>query len=102
MTVFFVGQRVRLARPNYAENMGLTGRIHFIGAVADACPIPGTDLVAIGTGDCVVDWDVAPSNSGPRTHCDLNQLEPILPSGHAPAELTVEELLPFLKERVAA
>jgi len=94
VSAFFVGQRVRLKylrAPEWNELAGREGRVVAIGnfppddyqkhyatheVAIDGCPINGRFIA--------------------------EQLEPILPSGHHPAELTVEELLPFLNERAQA
>ncbi|HZF98279.1 MAG TPA: hypothetical protein VEY92_08565 [Pseudoxanthomonas sp.] len=83
MSRFFVGQRVRMARPVHEFNLGATGRIkEFFDEVA----------MSGGRANCFVLWDRPVI--GWLSHTD--QLEPILPDGHRPAELSVEELLPFL------
>ena len=98
MSQFFVGQRVILARPRHQKNINRTGRIVEI--------YPSEQPSRLGSVNCAVDWDHGLSDSrsyeigGTATH--TSQLEPILPSGHQPAELTVEELLPFLREQVSA
>lgn len=93
MSRFFVGQRVRIVDcddPSDLEAMRLVG----CEAVVDSIDIvneegdPGNIGVTVGSIDSFCFWPW--------------ELEPILPSGHQPAELTVEELLPFLRKGVTA
>lgn len=95
MSAFFVGQRVKKVRGNVG--VGITGRVVSL------------DASEYNNADLIVRIDAAVVNlSGdvfaPGECCGVKraQWEPILPSGHRPAELTVEELLPFLNERAAA
>lgn len=84
MSKFFVGQRVKIVAcglPDGNHMIGHEGRI--IGPCAvykDAYDVSGAEWL----GGRLVSW------FGPH-------LAPILPEGHQPAELTVHELLPFLK-----
>lgn len=90
MIKFFVGQRVRLARPDHEENRDRTGRISYIGRFANFTMIRG---LICEEGDCVVDWDN--SYWSPQfTH----QLEPILPDGHRAGDYTLSELLERCKQ----
>ena len=91
MSAFFVGQRVRIvgvSNPNGANGRRLLGR----------------EAIITGKSICF-DWNAYVVGIGSRgVRGGLfaffeHQLEPILPSGHQPAEMTVEELLPFLKTR---
>lgn len=89
MSTFFVGQRVRCVEGGFVteENrvfIGKTGRI-----TARAPYRFWHWIVAIDGADCDIN----------ANECCL---EPILPEGHCQAELTTEELLPFLGEKVSA
>jgi hypothetical protein len=88
VSAFHVGQRVRIVEGGYVspeERDGL-GREARIIVRND---LPDYDWTVKDTAGC--EWEVV--------ECCL---EPILPDGHRPAELTVEELLPFLREQVTA
>ena len=79
MATFYVGQRVRLARPNYAENAGLEGAITSF----DSFPV-GTnfaDGISEYASNCTVLFD-----NGHEHACDTDQLEPIQPEGHKTVE----------------
>lgn len=95
MARFFVGQRVKLARPYQPRNLGKCGRIFELWPYAVESSSEGEWV------NCSVHWDSGESDGGfdapdgDATHTD--QLEPILDE-HQPAELTVHELLPFLRE----
>ena len=81
MPKFFVGQRVKLARPRYPKNLGIEGR--FLGYVT-----PRLNY------DCDVDWEG-------RWHTNISssdRLEPILPEGHKAGDFSYEQLLDHLKE----
>lgn len=101
MTRFYVGQRVRILwSTGWPELAGQEGRI------VDRSPSPGCTGISewVVAPDC---WGTADAprrapNGGTFFAPSSRQLEPILPEGHRPAELSVEELLPFLKEQVAA
>ena len=94
MARFYVGQRVRLARPYNPRNAGLTGRI------AEMYPeeVPAFD----GIVNCAVDWDDGrrdtryDEDGGYGTHTD--QLEPILDT-HQPCEQDFKLDLDRLLER---
>lgn len=87
MTKFFVGQRVRIVRaPALPAFVGTETRI--TGLAFGEYEYRGYEWLVRIEGDTY----------GACSH----NLEPILPSGHAPAEMDVHELLPFLKEGVAA
>lgn len=90
MSRFFVGQRVRIRpMPNvYSKYRGAEAVFLCYGLELSPFPELGDDCCIRVIGEVLS----APSS----------MLEPILPSGHAPAELSVEELLPFLREREAA
>ena len=83
MSKFFVGQKVRLARPHYPENEGMRGVIAEL--------YPESQLAITGTVNCAVDWENGTRDSrsyelgGLATHTD--QLEPILDQ-HTPANLS--------------
>lgn len=100
MKRLFVGQRVRiLYSRGWSELAGQEGRI------------VGESVISVGPGAGNPGWLVAPDSwgtpvapnegehGGKRFCARSDQLEPILPEGHKPAELTMEELLPFLKEK---
>jgi hypothetical protein len=95
MARFFVGQRVRIVGHgasddtlSFIERMdwlllrGEEGRIVSLDGTGGGC-FPGYQVFAVGGI-----WILPPCG-----------LEPIIPEGDQPAELTVEELLPFLKAR---
>lgn len=85
MATFFVGQRVRLARPDHEENRDSTGRISYIGHFANFTMIRGLICVE---GDCVMDWD-----NGYWSPQFTHQLEPILPDGHRASTESFQELM---------
>lgn len=85
MAKFFLGQRVRLARPDQEENRGVTGRISALGYFADFTFLRGQFCEE---GDCVVDWD-----KGGWSPQFTHQLEPILPSGHTASTESFQELM---------
>lgn len=70
MAKFYVGQRVKLVRPNYPINLGLTGSIRELGLHVDTIH---------GVADCVVAWDKKPWLPIPmdRVFNNTNQLEPL-------------------------
>lgn len=86
MSRFFVGQRVRLVRPFYPENMGATGVIN---AMFQETRVRG------GLVNCNVAFDVPVR--GTDTH--TSDLEPILPEGHKPCEEQFKRDLDRLLER---
>jgi hypothetical protein len=90
MSAFFVGQRVRLVAIRRATNQ--MWRAGEEGRVAEK----GPSWLSVPS-----DWMIVLDN-GVHGYVLEDQIEPILPSGHQPAELTVEELLPFLKTREVA
>lgn len=84
MAKFFVGQRVKLVRPRYPENMGKTGRIARLGL-----------RVMIHDGsfsNCFVDWDdgdrdgISTGRLGRILSTHTDQLEPVHPDGHRAGE----------------
>jgi hypothetical protein len=98
MAKFFVGQRVRLARPVHPENLGLTGRIReFIE------PLPSING---GKVDCCVDWDngdrdgFTRGKNGLIVRTDSGRLEPIL-DRHEPCESEFKESLDKLLSEVS-
>ena len=97
MSAFFVGQRIRKVRgPN---GVGTTGCVVGVG-VHDAAVERGYSMRVL----CDKAWRGASGRMWPKSHvaaCNPDDWEPIIPDGHRPAEISVEELLPFLKERVA-
>ena len=90
MARFFVGQRVRFVASRYE-----IGR-KFIGQEARIVAAIPDPRIGINSEFGVV------FDSGATASVCAYQLEPTIPSGHQPAELTVEELLPFLKTREVA
>jgi|SRR6478609_151594 len=80
MAKFYVGQRVKLARPFYQKNLNITGVIRSLHE-------PFT-LTRGGKCDCFVNWDNG-SKDGPGfaeagepwTGTHTSQLEPIQPEG---------------------
>lgn len=96
MSAFFVGQRVKKVRGSLG--VGVTARVApEPGFVSRA---PWVDM-AVRLDDPVLTREGWAGAGEVVLTCTL-EWEPILPSGHRPAELTVEELLPFLNERAAA
>lgn len=94
---FFLGQRVRKVWSYRSDGTGGVGRTGtYIGPIQVSDP----------RFDCQIKCDSAwiassgkvRSDSDPAT-CISAQWEPIVPSGHQPAEESLEELLPFLKEQ---
>ncbi len=94
MSRFFVGQRVKLARPFNPVNVGRAGHISHLSFLPK-----GTNTgegVTEHDSDCGVVWD----NFGPSIYLQhTSQLEPIILPGLEPSELSIDELLPFLKEK---
>lgn len=91
MSKFFVGQRVRLVRATRPENVGLEGRINRF-EFTPRGTICRTGKPATIDCDCVVDYDTA------GDCCDhTSRLEPIIPEGAAPSELSYTELMDRLK-----
>lgn len=92
MAKFFVGQRVRLARPEQPRYQNSTGTIFFIGHIKEGQFFNG-DFCA--ESDCAVNWD----------DCDwspefLHKLEPIL-GRHEPCESEFKESLDKLLSEVS-
>lgn len=100
MSNFFVGQRVKMARPmRLLSRRGATGRIREL--YPDKPSNEGPPI------NCNVDWDDG-LRDGLLIHgfsglgCHTEQLEPITPDGHQPSEFTtLHDLLESL-EGVAA
>lgn len=95
MSRFFVGQRVRLARPFYPRNFGIVGRVlEFSNFPAGTRFLDGRIFTDC---DCRVVWD------GDDLPCaqHTSQLEPILPEGHKPSEYSFEGLMDHLREVTA-
>jgi hypothetical protein len=98
MSRFFVGQRVRLARPLNPKNKGWEGRVVYVGAVATGQEIGGFRMKPVRVCNCAVLWD----QSGFTHPQCTDQLEPIQPEGSQPSEFTtLHDLLTSL-EGVAA
>ena len=103
MSRFFVGQRVRLARPENPANLGATGRITQLGH----WPVGSVGLSGrkcLANFDCYIDWDcpVVATLFGTKedkAHASQHQLEPILPEGHKPCEEQFKRDLDRLLER---
>lgn len=85
MAKFFVGQRVRMVRPDNPRHQGATGRVFFIGPIEWGQVFNGEICV---DGDCAVSWD-----DGDWTPEWLSKLEPILPEGHRAGDYSLSELL---------
>ena len=68
--IFKIGDRVRLARPNYPENLNHEGTIR--------CFVPEGRGYLGRKFNCRIDWD-AKSLNGCTDHSHTDQLEPILP-----------------------
>lgn len=95
MAKFYVGQRVRLARPVYIENIGKTGVVVELWS-------RNRPAVDGGVLNCSVDWDAGEKSlreaqwpgSGAATHTD--RLEPLVPPHEAcdtEFKVTLDELL---------
>lgn len=102
MSRFFVGQRVRLARPENPANLGATGRITQLGH----WPVGSVGLSGrkcLANFDCYIDWD-CPVVATPlgtkdnKAHASTHQLEPIVPEGHKASEYSLSELLDRCRE----
>lgn len=99
MARFYVGQRVKKVRGK--SGVGVTGQVLMIGGdnrdarwsmfVRTDKPI---QRVYVESG---IFADI-----GSEGWTDQDLWEAILPEGHQPAELTIDELLPFLKNREVA
>jgi hypothetical protein len=83
MPKFFVGQRVKLARPKFSKNLGMEGI--YLGPASHSY----FDEI-----DCSVNWLGKWPNNCSSTH----RLEPILPEGHKAGDFSYEELLDHLKD----
>lgn len=98
MAKFFLGQRVRLARPHIAANNWWIGRIESFNLTEKGTPCRDGSAVPFDC-DCYVAWDHE-SFSRPQ---GSTQLEPILPEGAAPSEFeTLADLLASLGAEVKA
>lgn len=97
MAKWFIGQRVKLARPSVPEHFGCTGFIHSFEFQEKGTEC--ADGLLDTDTDCTVMWD------GQTVECCqlLSQLEPILPNGAKPSEfVSVKDLLDSItKEKVA-
>lgn len=91
MSKFFVGQRVRLARPDQPKNYGVTGFIFYLGEIKFGQLFNGERCE---DANCAVRWD-----HGDWSVQYTHQLEPILPDGHRAGEEGRCELLDALLER---
>lgn len=96
MAKFFVGQRVRLVRANFAQNLGAEGIITHMGPWRDGDMLPiGLKLIGAAT-DVIVKWNQLMSykekmiDHGP---CCLDRLEPILPEGAQPLGYSFEQMM---------
>lgn len=86
MAKFFVGQRVKNARPMFPQNLGKTGIIHSLEFLPKGTPVFGERL----TIDCdvVVKWD---DNPVLLRHQASWQLEPVSSPGQK--EFKAEDIL---------
>lgn len=95
MAKFFVGQRVRMARPVNPVNEGITGRIREIWTR----PAMSRD----GYVNCSVNWDNGGRDTSERAQCgtatNTDQLEPILDQKHEACEEDFKHSLDELLER---
>lgn len=82
--IYRIGDRVRLARPNYPENLNHEGTIR--------CFVPEGRGYLGRKFNCRIDWD-AKSLNGCTDHSHTDQLEPILPKS-LPAEIIAMTGLP--------
>lgn len=97
MSRFFVGQRVKLARPKDPANLGLEGVFERyednpIGSIV-------CDGILTRDCDCLVTLDIEPGLLGCQRE---EQLEPILPDGHRPCDEEFKRDLDKLLEGVPA
>lgn len=86
MSAFYVGQRVRIVGATHPACQEFIGREDVIRAKCDTYP-SNWDLVSVSH---------APPGRAVSWH--ESHLQPILLSGLEPAEMTAEELLPFVRE----
>lgn len=86
MSKFYVGQRVRIVRCLLFPQ--------FLGKETIVTELGPWETVQGNIATIRVD---IPGPFGKGLVAQDDQVEPLTPSGHAPAELTVHELLPFLK-----
>lgn len=95
MAKFFVGQRVRLVRPFFPENAGCTGTIM---EFSDSDSIHLYRRFRGVSINCLVRFDGEYKSYGQHT----DQLEPLAPP-HIPGSWeAIEQLLPNIREGVAA
>jgi hypothetical protein len=91
MSKFFVGQRVRLARPVIPSNLGITGRIVIFHYWKSGTECKDGTLLK-GDADCEVKWD-----GDIQTAAHTDQLEPLLDT---PCESEFKESLDKLCENL--
>lgn len=99
MTKFFVGQRVRVARPRHPANKGITGRIAIIKPYIAGERLPNGNRYVGSPGDCWIDLDRPRNDGGMAGVSAFYQLEPILPEGAQPSKFSFQELMEDLNER---
>lgn len=105
MAKFYLGQRVRAVRCDHAVNLGNEGTITHIGIWHEGDQLPN-GWMASGFMDVVVMWD-RPMYCGifhTLNHCGgtQDQLEPLTPPHVAGSWEVIEQLLPNIREGVAA
>lgn len=94
MTTFYVGQRVKMVRGTEYKPEGVVVGFDTDGWPYDIC-IKIDRQIVNEIGQLMVPGEVVDAQQ--------EHWEPVVPEGHQPAELSVEELLPFLKgKRVQA
>lgn len=98
---FFIGQRVRKV---IGLNVGHEGVVVGLGMYQPGT-LPNGSRISKPSDIQVRYWQPWVSESGHTWGLEVTayglayKFEPILPSGHQPAEVDVHELLPFLRER---
>lgn len=82
MARFFVGQRVRLVRPDRQANMGLTGVITHHGPWTFFEKLPDGSSLGSDRADCFLRLDQRNDHGLRDVPADYDQLEPILDQKH--------------------
>lgn len=104
MSKFFVGQRVRAAKADNPENIGLTGVITHIGwwQTGDRLPYSGYVMAKSRShADVCCDWDSALAGGGLQFGpANSDYLEPIISEGAQPSEFSFGELMDNLRTKM--
>lgn len=101
MVTWFIGQRVRVVRPNDTRNMGITGNITNLGFWKDGDILPCGSIYEGHIADCVIHFDRESAQGFIDQPAHTSQLEPILPEGAQPSEFSFTELMDNLGVVVA-